>query len=385
MSGNNVLDLLIIGGGPAALAEVVLRKGNLEKVAVVSDRFGGGMGVIGDDCLQSYISELMIAGAPLDLRDFVGRSTANSPTGLEYTRYIAACFERLDVSKRETRVEYLSRADRMFQIRCADSDVPLRATKVILATGVRSKQPDARVVSSRWMTCFECYGLLSAGQMHRFAGRRAVIFGSGNTAFQLARGLARHAREITLFTKGYQGVYPIDSTNRFALRSPSLPTIDLVMKTANPGKSIGALNFSSFVTCPIWLHAFDQVRFDPASGQLQVEVPKRLNAHTVLASSVQAAEARGRLRAVSHGRYLWSATLGDDTVLISAIGVSAAVPASEWSHLIDPETGSVRHVQGWTDIDGLYVAGGAAGYASVNEMVPVRQLLPDTDQVPALA
>ena len=51
-------DVIVVGGGPGAAAECARLCDCGKRVAVISDSFGGCMGLLGRQRLQSYVHEL---------------------------------------------------------------------------------------------------------------------------------------------------------------------------------------------------------------------------------------------------------------------------------------------------------------------------------------
>lgn len=364
-----------MGGGPAALGELIRLSRKFSNVGVVSDSFGGGMGILGDMRLQSSLAELTLEGAPASLQEYMSDRTAISPTGAEYTNYIRDCIEKLKVQKVFAKVKSIGKGsseNQFFADAVSVSGVAhrLRARSVILATGVKPKEPASNILLCPWVSCFQTYEMLSMGKTAYFRGKSVAIIGSGNTAYQLAHALTRVAKDVTLLIRGYVGVYPVEVEDRFALRAQSVLTLALVAKSAEMHTCGGPLNPSSSLLSRVWLHVYDALSVDVEQGAVCAQIPPPTNQHRLLKASVVGAVRCGSLRPADDGGYIWRRPIAD-TVVISAIGVTADVPELQWQNLTVPKTGYIKHVAGETAVDGLYVAGGAAGYASVNEMIPV--------------
>lgn len=366
---DSIFDLAIIGGGPAALAELLAVRKSSARIVVLSDKFGGCMEIMGDQPLQSYLPELAIEGAPFKLQEFLSSKTSNSPTGKEYTRYIRACFEAIAVPKIECRVIDLKPHD-PFEVVFEDGRGihSLRAEKVVLATGLRSRAPDRRIPASAWTTCFQAYEAISNHCLERFEGKYVGVVGTGNTAYQLALSLVRVAKEITLLVNRYIGFFPLESSDGFALRAPSFPAMELIRKSVDPASSIGRLNCNSTAFAPLYLHAYETIGYHPETDHVFARIPASLNGQPILSMSTSAAVAMGRLNAGSDDAYVWQRPMSE-TTMISAIGVTGNTPVHALPGLVDETTGFVRHLNGETEVPGLYVSGSLAGYPSVNKMV----------------
>lgn len=362
------VDTLLVGGGPGALAEVLAMRKEGRRPLVVSERFGGCMEMLGTQSLQSYVSELSFEESPIRLEDFLSTRTSSSPSGDEYARYIRACFDAADTQRLYGRVESVQRAGAGLDVVIfADGRrFVISASRVTLASGLRPRHPDSRIPAATWRTCFQAYEDLSADDVRHYANRTVAIFGSGNTAFQIARAMTRLASRVILFLKDYLGVFPIESADRFSLRAPSLQTLELAAKTAEARSCLGPLNPRRNSLCPLWILAYEDIEHELGSNEVQVVCRHPEHASGVLRVSTQAAVPAGVLRHCRNGRLLCTLQL-DSTTLISAIGVAGNFPRVP-AEVIDHQTGFARHENGCTSIPGLFVAGSLAGYASVNQM-----------------
>ncbi|MCJ7957945.1 MAG: NAD(P)-binding domain-containing protein [Pseudomonas sp.] len=367
----HVFDIIVVGGGPAGLSECIRLIDQGLKVAVISDTFGGCMGMMGDHPLQSYCNELEIEGAPYPLHRFMHKLCI-SPTGEEYATYIRSNFEALPLTKIQQRVVTVSKAQELFEVSLAPGSQPhsLRARQIILATGIRPKAPPFEMPNVHWLSCFDIYQMVARGHAHRFLHQDVVIFGSGNSAFQIALLLAPFARNVSILIKSYLGLYPQETDDRFALRSLSQRTLEMIAKTSSSSFQ-GPLNSSSSTgRADIWLHAYNSIRQD--GDKVVLDLPTSLNGNSLLQASCRKAQEAGRLVAAQafEGYELHLDVSAKDQCLVSAIGVTAQLPSTDWPQLLNPQTGFTCHRDGKSPVAGLYFAGAASGYASINTMVP---------------
>jgi hypothetical protein len=371
-------DIVVIGGGPSALAESLRLRSSFRRVLVVSDRFGGCCRITGDMQLQSYLPELAIAGAPRDLSDFLRSPLDLRPTGRQYADYIAHCFASSQIATLRGTVDFLHRDDAGFLItvRCSSDTLPLRAQGVVLATGLRPNTPTLRLHRGTAIQCFDAYDRLARGETEFFRKRFVCIVGSGNSAYQLAYSMARFASCVTILAKQYVGFYPTESRDHFALRAPSLPTIELVQKTADAGSVVqsGPINDARYGLAPVFLHLYDDIWEDQATNELCARLPASRNHTLVLSRSLMAARSRGWVFPRGDDTSIWRRGLSD-LLLVHAIGLQANLPKMPWPDVLDDARRFVRHDGGQTAVEGLYVAGGAAGYRSVNRMEPVAGII----------
>lgn len=370
-------DVIVVGGGPSALAEVLRLEASNCHAAVVSDAFGGCLGMMGDLKLQSYIPELEIKNAPRSLTDFMQSNVSTAPSGREYRNYISACFELIKSEKIYCRVQSIEKADGVFWLDGYKDGVrtTLHAKKVVLATGIRPKPPRFQIPQSLLFSCFETYSRITTNDLGCFEGKHVCIVGSGNSAYQLAHALARKAEGITILATKYLGFYPLECDDRFVLRGASFQTIELIEKSIMHENHQGDLNPGVSALAPIYLHVHDELRVDEASGSLLARIPIRSNVNKLLRGSLEAAIRRGLVRSSEGETCLWSRELSG-LVVVCAIGVEAnTVRLLGGEGNIDGD-GYYLHDSGQMKIDGMYVAGSAAGYKSVNLMQRVgAQLL----------
>ncbi|WEL75191.1 hypothetical protein P0D92_24330 [Pseudomonas sp. CBSPAW29] len=143
--------------------------------------------------------------------------------------------------------------------------------------------------NARWLNCFEVYQMVARGQAQRFLQQDVVIFGSGNSAFQIALLLAPFARNVSILIKSYLGLYPQETDDRFALRSLSQRTLEMIAKTSSSSFQ-GPLNSANCTgRANIWLHAYNSIR--PDGDKVVLDLPASLNGNSLLQASCR--KARG--------------------------------------------------------------------------------------------
>ncbi|MGL4405276.1 MAG: NAD(P)/FAD-dependent oxidoreductase, partial [Notoacmeibacter sp.] len=177
-----VLDTLIIGGGPAGVAAAVYAGAEGLSALVLEDLAVGGQ-----------------AGASSRIENYMGFPTGVSGADLVWRGEVQALKfgTRFAVPVRVARLE--QQADGLF---CAttDSGEKLCARTIIVATGVLYRQlPLDR------MAHFEGAGIYYAATdlEARFCkGTEAVIIGGGNSAGQAAMHLSRHASHVHVVVRG---------------------------------------------------------------------------------------------------------------------------------------------------------------------------------------
>jgi len=177
-----VYDLIIIGGGPAAMTAAVYAARKLVKLAVVTRDFGGQVGWTSD--IENYLGFQIITGREL----------------VEKFREQVEKFE-VPVARDET-VTVVKKQGNIFTIATAGV-TDYRARTVILATGKKSRPlnvpGEQELLGKGVAVCATCDAPL-------FKGKKVVVAGGGNSAFTAALDLAKVAREVTVvnFTAGWQ-------------------------------------------------------------------------------------------------------------------------------------------------------------------------------------
>jgi hypothetical protein len=132
----------------------------------------------------------------------------------------------------------------------------------------------------------------------------------------------------------------------------------------------GPINDARCGLAPVFLHVYDALWEDQETNELCARLPSSKNESFLLSRSLKAARSRGWISPCEDGSSIWRHDLSN-LLLVHAIGVQANLLEMPWPDLLDDETGFIRHQGGQTPVEGLYVAGGAAGYRSVNQMQPV--------------
>ncbi|MEK7610717.1 MAG: FAD-dependent oxidoreductase [Patescibacteria group bacterium] len=170
-------DLIIIGGGPAAVAAGVYAARKKIKTTTVAFDFGG-QSIVSSD-IQNWIGTKSISGEKLaaDLKDHL-------------ESYRSADF----VIKEGVKAETVTPSGANFKIR-TDDQQEIEARTVLIATGAHRRKltvPGATEFEQKGITyCATCDGPL-------FAGKDVIVIGGGNAAFETALQLLAYAQSVTL-------------------------------------------------------------------------------------------------------------------------------------------------------------------------------------------
>lgn len=355
--------MVIIGGGPAAAIQLEYGARAAREVLVISDRWGApGMRFLGDARLQSYVHELSLTRTPVIPVTSPG---SLQPTGAEYDRYARAVLEASDAVLYQARVVGLSRSAEGFQLLVRDEagSRTIDTSLVVLATGSRPREPAGPWSAAGAVTYAQVCRDVANGTLARYAGRRAVVVGSGNSALQVAALLASLASEVTVLASKYLGMYPTESDDRFAWRAPSQLTWELVVKSGR-GCRAGKLPCA----CTRFL-VYDSL--DLTGGDVRFTCAAVRNDHQMGHHSLPLCHPHAAAERMSDDRWRERIPVAGTTI-VWATGSQPCYPPSalidSMPRDLDGYLEADRH--GQTSVPGLLVTGACAGQRSVNDMVP---------------
>lgn len=171
---DNVLDVLIIGGGPAGLAAGLYAGRAMLDTAIVEGRGAGGQVILTHE-IENYPGFV----EPI--------------SGAELAANMAAQTSRFNVAMLNSPVEALKLADNIKEV--VTQQETLRARTVILATGVTPKMlgvPGEQKYIGRGVSyCATCDGAF-------FRGKKVAVVGGGDTAVKEALFLTKFAEHVWL-------------------------------------------------------------------------------------------------------------------------------------------------------------------------------------------
>ncbi len=179
---DSTYDLLVLGGGPAALSAAVYAARKMMRFAVVTKKFGGQMADTSE--IENYIGFRSIGGS-----DLVSR----------FVEHVKA-FE-VPIAEGES-VSTVSRVDDLFEVRL-EAGTTYRSDAVVVATGKRHRRlgvPGEEPLIGRGVAyCSICDAPF-------FRDKRVVVVGGGNSAFTTALDLLKVASSVTMvnFVSGWQ-------------------------------------------------------------------------------------------------------------------------------------------------------------------------------------
>lgn len=359
-----IYDTVIVGGGPAAAIEANAMAKRPGRHVIAAPATGGNMVILGRLRLQSYADELYIGDARSALRRRL-RSGAISPTGTQYTEYVSATMKASGIPLITAAVADVQPKNGCVRVELEDGE-ELTARHVVVATGVVAKRCDLPSTAMPVYSSFEAFEQLRMGRGRPFRQRSVVIVGSGNSAMQLAAILSAIARDVTILARKYTGVYPQETSDRFAWRAQSQLTCELIAKYSLRCRANGG----AAAPCVRYI-VYDEL--DSTPGADLVAVYRAARNYTVIGCCSlpdKHPHSAGRIRSIGAGA--WCETFSTaSTVVVAAVGVTPAYPAGRCFAGLPRDSGgylvpeALRHV-----MPGVMLAGACAGCRSVNEMKP---------------
>ena len=185
LGNNELLDVVVVGAGPAGLATAVYAASEGLRVVVLDCRSYGGQ-----------------AGASARIENYLGFPTGISGLALASRAFVQAQKFGAEMLIPAQAVSLdCSRVDRDGELSVNLTDGrPLRARTVVVASGARYRRPPvARLVE------FEGRGVwywASAIEARMCAGEEVAIVGAGNSAGQAAVFLGTHAKKVHVLARG---------------------------------------------------------------------------------------------------------------------------------------------------------------------------------------
>ena len=171
-------DLIIIGGGPAAVSAGVYAARKKIKTLVLAEHFNGQSSVSSD--IQNWIGDKSVSGENLNKR-----------LKEHLFHYQSETFQIKEGAK-VTKVE--KSGDKHFQVTTANGET-FEARAVLVASGASRRRlsvPGAAEFEQKGITyCASCDGPV-------FADKDVAVIGGGNAAFETAMQLAAYCKSVTL-------------------------------------------------------------------------------------------------------------------------------------------------------------------------------------------
>ncbi|MFZ1987974.1 MAG: FAD-dependent oxidoreductase [Minisyncoccia bacterium] len=172
-----MLDLIIIGGGPAGVAAGVYAARKYLKTAVIAEEFGGQSTV--SEGIENWIGTVKVSGADL-AKNLKGHLDA-------YKRDMVELHEG-------ERAAHLEKIEGGFKV-TTKSGKTLEAKSVLIASGAARRKlsvPGADLLENKGVTyCASCDGPL-------FSGMDVAVVGGGNAGFETAAQLLAYCKSVTL-------------------------------------------------------------------------------------------------------------------------------------------------------------------------------------------
>jgi pyridine nucleotide-disulfide oxidoreductase len=372
IAGRRHWPCVIVGGGPGATLQAghIVRTGELEpaRILVIGGQWGApGVAFLGAVRLQSYLNELELglAARPLSAYTAVGFI---QPTGAEYDRYVRDVLRACGVTRCQGWVEDLRRdgAGFVLTVCTGGREAQVATPRVVLATGSRQRRAPAG-----WrdmvISCDEVFADIAAGRTGGYAGRPALVVGSGNSAMQVAALLAPVCQQVTVLASKYLGMYPHETDDRFALRAASQLTWELVVKSSrSPRCGDGVVPCVRFLVYRTLTMSREKTVFTYRAAD---------NGHQMGRHSLPGHHAHARATRLDGDELQWrEERRGGERVVVWATGREPVYPRSELIGCLpaDERGTLLTDGDGQTAARGLFLTGACAGQRSVNETVPAR-------------
>ena len=174
VSENEIYDVLIIGGGPAALNAVLYTARKKLNVAVVTDDIGGQIAT--SSSIENWIGDVDIASSELVNRFYAHVQKFKVPM------------------KKNTKVTSIAHEDIVKKVVCTDGKT-YQAKAIIVATG-KSPRPlgvpgELEFIGKGVAYCTTCDGPV-------FVNKKVVVVGGGNSGVEAAIDMLSYASEVVI-------------------------------------------------------------------------------------------------------------------------------------------------------------------------------------------
>lgn len=182
-------DVVIIGGGPAAIGAAVYTARKKLKTLLIADSFGG-QSIVSDD-IQNWIGEVHITG--FDLAKKLEAHVRNYSDFVEIKTERVVEVKAIKCATTEPRV-----CD--FEIKTNQGNIYFGKT-IIVASGARRRElgvpGEAQFKGKGVAYCSTCDAAL-------FPNKKVAVVGGGNAGLEAVQDLLKYASEIYLLTNGAQ-------------------------------------------------------------------------------------------------------------------------------------------------------------------------------------
>lgn len=180
-------ELIIIGGGPAAVSAGIYAARKQIKTAIIADNFGGQS--LESNEIQNWIGEISISGIDLAKKN------------LAHLKFYSGNF--VDIKEGE-KVVSIEKENNEYKINTQKNNYKTK-TILVATGGIRKKLeiPGAKEFDGKGISyCASCDGLF-------FQDKDVVVIGGGNAGFETAAQLLKYCKSVTIISRGKFKADPI--------------------------------------------------------------------------------------------------------------------------------------------------------------------------------